>query len=97
MTYLGLNVDEDGVPAILQSHVPALVTFCKMQITEPKMLVGKFSPNLFQKYEQQFSLQVTALKQSATNKDSLHYDKVNIIRFNMIRKVGQNRLFKNMF
>lgn len=97
ITYLGVSVDDNGIPAILSSHVNALVTFCKMQMLEPKLLMGKASPNLVMKYEQQFSGQITAIKQSATNKDKKHYDDVNIIQWNMIRKVGQGRLFKNMF
>lgn len=97
LTYLGLSLDDEGLPRILSSHVSALLTYCKMQIIEPKVLMGKFSPNLFQKYEMQFSNQVTAVKQSAVNKDKKHYDDVQVIRFNMLKKVGQQRLFKNMF
>ena len=97
LTYLGIPVDEEGVPKILSSHQPALLTFCKMRIVEEKVLRGEMPMGLLQKYEVQFSNQVTALKQAATHKNKEHYDKVEIIRFNMIKKVGQERLFKNMF
>lgn len=97
LTYLGLYVDDEGIPRIYTSHVIALTTFCKMQMLEPKVIMGKVPGNLFAKYEQQFSGQITAIKQSARNKDKKSYDDINIIRFNMLKKVGQERLFKNMF
>lgn len=95
--YLGVWVDEDGVPRIHTGHVNALVTFCITKILEPKVLMLKYPEGMIRKYETKFSNQITAIKQSAQYKDVNHYDKINIIRYNMIKKVGRNRLFKNIF
>jgi len=97
INYLGLYVDENGVPRIRSGHVNALTTFCAMKIIEPKVLMLKMPIGMLDRYEQKFSNQVIAVKQSAQYKDKLHYDRVNIIRFNMLKKVGQQRLFKNIF
>jgi len=97
MHFLGAIVDEDGIPVIHQGHVNALVTFNLMKFVEQEVLLQRMPLGFLQKYEQQFSNQVVALKQSAQYKDKSHYDKVNIIRFNMLKKVGHKRLIKTMF
>ena len=97
VSYLGLHIDDNGIPVIRTNHIPALISWCMKEILETKMLIGKTSPQLFQFYNQKFSEQVTALKQSATNKDIRHYDEVEVIRYNMIPKPGRQRLFKNIF
>jgi hypothetical protein len=95
--YLGLHLDEKGIPVIRTNHIPALVSWCLKEILETKMLMGKANPQLFTLYNQKFSDQITAIKQSATNKDVRHYDEVEVIRYNMIPKPGRKRLFKNIF
>jgi len=95
--YLGIKMDENGNPTIRTNHIPALVSFCVKSILEPKMLVGKASPQVFQMYDNKFSNQIINIKQSATNKDIRHYRDIDIIRFDMIPNVGQIKLFKNMF
>ena len=97
MHFLGATVTEDGVPVIHQGHVNALVTFCLMKLVEVEVLLQKMPMGFLQKYEIQFANQVTAIKQSAQYKDKKHYDNVNIIRFNMIKKVGRKRLIKDMY
>jgi len=97
INYLGLHLDENGIPVIRTSHIPALISWCIKEILETQMLIGKANPQLYAMYNQKFSDQVTALKQSATNKNIKHYDDVEIIRYNMIPKPGRSRLFKNIF
>jgi hypothetical protein len=94
--YLGLHLDDKGIPVIHTNHIPALVSWCVKSLLEPRMLMGKANPQLFAMYNQKFSDQVTALKQSATNKGVHHYDEVEVIRYNMIPKLGRKRLFKNI-
>lgn len=97
MHYYGVTADEDGVPVIHQGHVNALVTFCLMRLVEKQVLKQKMPMGFLQKYELQFSNQVISVRQSAQYKDRKFYDNVNIIRFNMIKKVGRQRLMKTMF
>lgn len=97
INYLGTKVNDEGIPVIHQGHVNAMVTFCIMKRLEEQMLLGNVPMGLHDKYEKKFSNQITHIKQSAQYKDKQHYDNVNIIRFNMLKKVGQKRLTKNMF
>lgn len=97
ITYLGIPFDENGYPQILNSHIPAHETWVKLKIKEIPHLNGKYDPNMYAMFERQLANQLTAISQSAVAKDVDSYNKSNVIRYNMISQLGQERLLHKWF
>lgn len=97
INYVGLPLDDDGIPLILKGHEPACETFCKINFFEEKVALGEFSPDLWEKWNQQFSGQITSAKQSVRHMDRYDIDKLNIIKGNMIIKIGSMPIKQNTF
>ena len=97
ISYVGLNVDDNGEPYFRSSHVPALETYCTVKILEGKALMLKYPYQIYKDMEQKFSNQIVAIKQSWTNRDHQTSNRMDAIYYNMLPVAAQRRLYHKQY
>lgn len=97
VSYIGINVDENGLPLIRTSHIDALEAYCIKELIEADVLIGKKPFQLLERYEMKFSNMVVGLKQNWDFKDHQTHNKIDAIRYNMIPVAARRRLLHKTF
>lgn len=97
ISYIGVPVSKDGDILIPSGHEPACETFCKTRFFEEDALLGKININMYFRWEVKFSGQVQAIRSSFRNIDRNHLNEMNIIRGNLLPKIGQMTLLHERF
>lgn len=97
ITYAGIPVNELGEPLIIKGHENACETFCKLQIFEEDVCYGKFDKDMYLRWDDKFSGQLINAKTDMRHFDRDHFNKLIVIRGNMIPKIGVLSLYHNNF
>lgn len=94
LNFVGLPIDENGDVLIVKGHEQACETFCKIKNFEEAAMTGKFDIRLWLEFEQKFSGQIANSKYSVMRTmQRSDYNKLLIIRGNMVPKIGRISLY----
>lgn len=94
LDFIGIAVDEEGIPLIARSHVPAVETFCTMKIYYEDFLEGISQSYLY--LEQKFSGQMIAIRQTMRHVDPMMLNDLNVINGDMLESIGNMRIINKM-
>jgi hypothetical protein len=97
MNYKGVNIDENGEILIVKGHEEACKTFCKYQMFEEDAAFGKFNMNMWLGWKTEFSGQYQAAKYNYQHKSRARINNLNIIRGNLIPRIGSLVLHHELF
>jgi hypothetical protein len=98
INYRGINIDTNtGEFLIVKGHEEACKTYCKIQMFEEDVALGKFNASLWAGWQQQFSGQFLGARNNYQHKSRKQIDDLNIIRGNMIQKIGDLSLYHELF
>lgn len=97
VSYYGLGVDDDGAPYVPSNHIPALETFCQINIIKPDAIALKYPYNIWKDMKQTFSNQVIAIKQSWARRDHQFSNRMDAINFNMLPLAARRRLLHKYY
>ena len=97
INFVGTALSDEGEPLIIKGHENACETFCKIRLFEEDVAYGRFNMQLWAMWKEEFSGQVAASKSDMRHFDRQHFNKLNIIRGNMIPKIGGLVLFHKNF
>jgi hypothetical protein len=95
INYVGTPIDETtGYPLIVKGHENACETFCKLRTFEEDMVLGKFSPQLWQAWDRKFSFQIqNAAYAVYRHKTRSYAQELLNIRANAIPQIGRLTLY----
>ncbi|MCF7885220.1 MAG: hypothetical protein K9M80_01890 [Candidatus Marinimicrobia bacterium] len=94
INYIGMPINEDGVPLILRSHLPACETYIQMKLYWEDTLEGR--TNVGWNLSQKFSGQMTHLKSSVAHLDAEYFNRLNVINGDMIESIGNMRILNKI-
>jgi len=97
ISYIGIPFDDNGDILIANNHIPAPETWIKLKIKEIDHFNGNYDPKLYAQFEYKLGNQITQIKQQVINLTVDHFDKLNVIRYNMIPTLGRERLYHKRF
>jgi len=98
INYSGVNIDiNTGEFLIVKGHEEACKTYCKIQMFEEDVAFGKFNYSLWAGWQQQFSGQFLGAKNNYQHKSRKQIDDINIIRGNMVQRIGDLPLHHELF
>ena len=95
--YAGVNIDEEGECLIVKGHEEACKMYCKLQMFEEDMVMGRFPKDVYAQWSELFSGMYMAARSNYQHKDRKQIDNLTIIRANMIPKIGSLILDRDQF
>lgn len=90
--YLGMPVDEEGFPLIMLGHEEACYYYCLKRLMEPDFIMGKMNIASWQYIMGQYEIYVTKAKNSAQHLSKRDMDKINMIKYNVIKNVRTSQM-----
>lgn len=89
INYIGIPVDNEGIPLILKGHEQANVSFCVLQLLTPLHMAGQLkNPNVYAEYTDKVNYQCHAAKNGYRHKDRAAVNQEVIVWGNTIPKIG---------
>jgi len=97
LNYIGSPIDVDGGSLIIKGHENACEQYCKLQAFEEDWINGKINQNAYVDWQRTFSGMMQNISQDVKNLDMDKLNKLDIIRGNMIPRIGRLVLSQNQF
>ena len=86
--FYGLRIDENGMPQIMDGHLPALQAFCVHNMYYEDWLLGKIDNSRWMFIYEDMVNKVRDVRNSLRNVNFEDLNKLHFIQFNMVPKIG---------
>jgi len=97
INYVGQPISDEGEPLIIKGHENVCETYCLMCLFEEDAHLGKFPYQAWKEWDNKMSGQIAATKNDMRHYDRSYFNKLTIIRGNMIQKIGNVGLYHSQF
>jgi hypothetical protein len=96
INYVGIPVDEKGIPLIAAGHEIACETFCKLSMFEEDALFQRVNQNMYFSWKNEFPLQCKAARNTFQKQTRNDIEYASMPMQNMIQKIGDLPIIQKM-